>query len=113
MKRLLTLTLFTALAAPAWASSPGMLEGPPGCDWEATVTGKTATTPPQLQLKLSKLSGTCMAEPGPCGQPGDDLTVDASGQDGTLQTGQTVHVWVSGVFAMLTHPTCTRTPIKH
>lgn len=108
--KLATFTLLSALTAlPALASSPGMIEGPPGCDWEASVTGTTTTTPPQLQLKLVKLSGTCMAEPGPCGQPGDEITVD---QDGTHQTGQTVHVWVSGVFAMLTHPTCTKIPIK-
>lgn len=107
---LLLLSILTAL--PCSASAPGMIEGTPGCDWQASIVSMTADAPPQLQLKLEKLHGTCMYEPAPCGQPGDKVTVSTKGQDTVYQTGQTIHVWVAGSTATLTHPQCTRTPIK-
>lgn len=106
---LLMLSMLTAL--PCSASSPGMIEGPRGCDWEAFVVSASSTTTPQLELKLTKLHGSCMYEAGPCGQPGDKVTVSTTGHDTAYQTGQTIHVWVSGTAATLEHPRCTRTPI--
>lgn len=110
--KLASVVLLSALTAlPAWASSPGMMEGPPGCDWEATVVSVSASAPPELQLKLEKMHGSCMYAPSPCGQPGDKVTVATAGQDTAYQIGQTLHVWVAGNTATLTHPQCTRTPI--
>ena len=103
----------------ARASSPGMVEGPPGCDWDATVISADAGA--GVTLQLVKMNGTCMMDAGNCGKEGDRITAPLDGKDiSAYAPGSTVHVWVSNpvqvnndrqLIATLTHPECTRTPI--
>lgn len=106
------------LTPPARASSPGMIEGPPGCDWEAQVVSAGAEG---VTLKLVKMHGTCMMEYGNCGKEGDTVTVPPGDKEATTYApGSAVNVWVTGpegvkeasaLAATFMHPACTRTPI--
>ncbi len=98
---------------PAKASSPGMIEGPPGCAWTATVT----TLDPAVQVRLDKMIGTCMYEPGPCGKEGDVIPLPTENLSILLAQGQTLDVWVDtdaggGLRANVSIPACARTPVN-
>ena len=105
--------------ASAQASSPGMIEGPPGCDWEAKVVSAEASS--GVTLQLVKMAGTCMMDYGNCGKEGDTVTAPLGDKDAAAYAaGSTVNVWVSSpevgagtavLTATLQHPDCTRTPI--
>ncbi|TAL31670.1 MAG: hypothetical protein EPN97_10725 [Alphaproteobacteria bacterium] len=117
---ILTAVFITALGLtpPARASSPGMIEGPPGCDWEAQVVSAGLEG---VTLKLVKMHGTCMMDYGNCGKEGDTVTAPPGDQDAAAYApGAAVNVWVTGpegaagsasLTATLKHPDCTRTPI--
>ncbi|MEZ0224795.1 MAG: hypothetical protein ACAH83_09600 [Alphaproteobacteria bacterium] len=102
----------------ARASSPGMIEGPPGCDWEAQVVSADAAG---VTLKLVKMAGTCMMDAGNCGKEGDTVKAPPGDRDASAYAaGSTVNVWVTGpdgtndasvLAATLKHPACTRVPI--
>lgn len=106
------LTILIFVPVTASASSPGMIEGPPGCDWEANITALHEQRDRTLDVQLKKMHGTCMYAPGPCGDEGENVTVPLGSESTELFTpGQTVHIWVSGNKATLTHPNCKREPI--
>jgi hypothetical protein len=97
------------------ASSPGMVEGPPGCDWVATVVSASTS---KVTVRLRRLHGTCMQAPGNCGKEGDTFAVDTGDlAPENFSPGATVHIWVSSapgspaLAATLKHPNCTRTPM--
>ncbi len=113
-KLLYSLPLFFALllALPAFASSPGMIEGPPGCTWNATVVEMGEAN---AALRLDTLYGTCMQQPGDCGKPDDVVTITFELKD-EITKGATKKIWVDSdaegnLRATLTHPACTRVPV--
>lgn len=82
------------LMSPAQASSPGMIEGPAGCDWEAKVVSAEASS--GVTLQLTKMHGTCMMDYGNCGKEGDTVTAPLGDKDAAAYAaGSTVNVWVS------------------
>lgn len=112
--QIFTILSFFAFLAIAAASSPGMVEGPPGCSWYATVT---VASPANLAVELQTVHGTCMASPGDCGQSGDTLTVSVTDQAQQSSAGETVKVWVNHAAdgtlqGTLTHPPCQRRPMS-
>lgn len=88
-----------------------MIEGPPGCTWDATVI---AVSGAQVKIRLEKMYGSCMYEPGPCGSAGDVLSLP-NGKDKPAKAGDALQVWVdadadSHLRASLEPPVCTRKP---
>lgn len=106
--------IFLLLASsPAAASSPGMIEGPPGCSWNATVSVSGATS---TAVELQTVRATCMYEPGNCGKEGEIYTLEVTDPSLGITQGDTVQVWVApdadgALKASLAHPPCTKTPI--
>lgn len=103
---------FLFLAAPAFASSPGMSEGPPGCAWNGTVMEMGNSN---AAVRLDTMRGTCMYEPGPCGKEGDIVTVEVDSSTDASKDA-VLEVWVTGdadgkLAASLDHPGCTKTPL--
>jgi hypothetical protein len=107
--------LFLLLASfPARASSPGMVEGPPGCSWHATVSVSGATN---VAVELQTIRATCMYAPGPCGKEGEIYTIAVTDTRLGITQGETIKVWVDigadgKPRASLNHPPCTKTPVN-
>lgn len=108
--RTLAAVIFAAvLPFKAAASSPGMIEGPSGCTWNASVVAVQDTT---ITLKLDTMYGACMQMPYPCGKEGDITTATRTDAQKSLEIGGKTQVWVDANGATFTPPPCTRTPIN-
>ena len=106
-------------AFSAAASSPGIVAGPPGCSWDATVIGggmiSSATDETFFFVKLEKEYGRCMAfvPAETCGTSGKEFRLAVPGYaPEKYKAGATVRVWVNGATARVENPACTQTPIK-
>ncbi len=116
--RLIFGLLCLGYAFSAAASSPGVVEGQPGCSWDATVLGggmiSSATDVTFFSIKLDKEHGRCM-EYVPlelCGTVGKQLRIAIPGTvPQQYRPGETVRVWVNGVTASIEPPACTKKPI--
>ncbi len=105
-------------AFSAAASSPGVVEGRPGCSWDATVIGggmiSSATDVTFFSIKLDIMRERCM-EYVPlelCGTVGKQMRIDFPGTvPQQYRPGETVRVWVNGVTASVEQPACTKKPI--
>lgn len=115
--RLFSLLFFLCYASAVAASSPGMVEGPPGCSWDATVDAtavSSATDETYFYIRLAKEHGRCMAFVAPdiCGIVDKKFRIAVPGYaPEKYRHGETVRVWVSGETASFTAPACTKTPI--
>lgn len=115
--RLIFAMLCLGYVLPAAASSPGMVEGPPGCSWDATVdvaAVSSATDETYFFVRLEKEHGRCMAfvPPATCGITGKKFRIAVPGHvPEKYRHGDMVRVWVNGETASFTASACTKTPI--
>lgn len=115
--RLILGLFFLGYGFSAAASSPSMIEGPPGCSWDATVNGggmiSSATDVTFFSITLDKEHGRCM-EYVPlerCGTVGKQLRIAVPGTVPQQYTsGETLRVWVNGSTASVEQPACTKMP---
>ena len=94
------------------ASSPGMVEGPPGCTWESKAVKIDSKQKPAIHLELVKLHGSCVYRPYPAGKPCQELLAEPKKSGSAPKVGDSVEVLVGETHATLDLPTCTRTPIR-
>lgn len=108
--RILAVVVFAVmLPFKAVASSPGMIEGPSGCTWNASVVAVQDTV---ITLKLDTMYGSCMQFPYPCGKDGDIMTATPTDAQKSLNVGGKIQVWVDENGATFTPPACTHQPIS-
>ena len=72
MRLLLSAFLLLMIPGTSHASSPGMVEGPPGCLWDATVIQSEETS---IVIRLDRVWASCMAASCPVGDPLDEVTI--------------------------------------
>lgn len=106
---LAVLVFMTLLPFEVAASSPGMIEGPSGCTWNASVVSVQDT---KITLKLDTMYGACMQYPHPCGKKDDIVTAIRTDAQKSLNMGDKTHVWVDNAGATFTPPACSRQPIN-
>jgi hypothetical protein len=107
-KILAALVFVAMLPLKGVASSPGMIEGPSGCTWNASVVRVQDT---QITLRLNAIYGACMQDPSPCGKEGDTIEAKLTVAQNSVEIGSTVQVWVDATGATFSPPTCTSRPI--
>lgn len=104
-----SLLLILTSASSAFASSPGMIEGPNGCSWKATVVTLKAH---QIDVSLDRLAGCCVYHVR-TGTEGQKMTLKRP-TGFSAKPGASIEIWLEEGAAepSLEIPSCHRKPIQ-
>ena len=109
MKSIALIAAFSSLfAAPVLANTAGLVEGPPGCHWNAEVEQSGLHNGiMSSRVELKTYTGKCMYEPGECGHVGDKIFVPLGDRiPEEYDHGRRVDIWITKKTATFDIPAC-------